>query len=176
MYTEQELVDILGGLLAKPAETEIVEFKQAQNSFSDNELGEYFSALSNEANLKGEAYAWLIFGVDNKTHELTNTQYKLSRPALDEMKKKIGDQTTNRITFEEIHEIIYQDKRVILFQIPAAPQGIPIAYKGHYYDRDGESLVALNLQEIEKIRAQRVIECPVCNHPQSYFRLLTENY
>ena len=159
MYTEQELVDILKGLLAKPAETEIVEFKQAQNSFSDNELGEYFSALSNEANLKGEAYAWLVFGVDNKTHELTNTQYKPSRPALDEMKKKIGDQTTNRITFEEIHDINYQGKRVILFQIPAAPQGIPIAYKGHYYGRDGESLVALNLQEIEKIRAQRVLDC-----------------
>ena len=159
MYTEQELVDILKGLLATPAETEIVEFKQAQNSFSDNELGEYFSALSNEANLKGEAYAWLVFGVDNKTHELTNTQYKPSRPALDEMKKKIGDQTTNRITFEEIHDIQYQGKRVILFQIPAAPQGIPIAYKGHYYGRDGESLVALNLQEIEKIRAQRVLDC-----------------
>ena len=159
MYTEQELVDILKGLLAKPAETEIVEFKQAQNSFSDNELGEYFSALSNEANLKGEAYAWLVFGVDNKTHELTNTQYKPSRPALDEMKKKIGDQTTNRITFEEIHDINYQGKRVILFQIPAAPQGIPIAYKGHYYGRDGESLVALNLQEIEMIRAQRVLDC-----------------
>lgn len=159
MYTEQELVDILKGLLATPAETETVEFKQAQNSFSDNELGEYFSALSNEANLKGEAYAWLVFGVDNKTHELTNTQYKPSRPALDEMKKKIGDQTTNRITFEEIHDIQYQGKRVILFQIPAAPQGIPIAYKGHYYGRDGESLVALNLQEIEKIRAQRVLDC-----------------
>lgn len=55
MFTEQELILILESLLAKPAETEIVEFKQAQNSFSDNELGEYFSALSNEANLKGEA-------------------------------------------------------------------------------------------------------------------------
>ena len=159
MYSEQELGKILAGLLAKPAETEIVEFKQAQNSFSDNELGEYFSALSNEANLKGEAYAWLVFGVDNKNHELTNTQYKPSRPALDEMKKKIGDQTTNRITFEEIHDINYQGKRVVMFQIPAAPQGIPIAYKGHYYGRDGESLVALNLQEIEKIRAQRVVDC-----------------
>ena len=105
MFTEQELILILESLLAKPAETEIVEFKQAQNSFSDNELGEYFSALSNEANLKGETYAWLVFGVDNKTHELTNTQYKPSRPALDEMKKKIGDHTTNRITFEEIYDL-----------------------------------------------------------------------
>ena len=150
MYSEQEQVDILLGLLAKPAETEIVEFKRAKNSFSDSELGQYFSALSNEANLKGEAYAWLVFGVDNSTHELTDTQYKPSRPSLDEMKKKIGDQITNRITFEEIYDLMYQGKRVVMFQIPAAPQGIPIAYQGHYYGRDGESLGALNLQEIEQ--------------------------
>ena len=155
MYSEQEQVDILLGLLAKPAETEIVEFKRAKNSFSDSELGQYFSALSNEANLKGEAYAWLVFGVDNSTHELTDTQYKPSRPSLDEMKKKIGDQITNRITFEEIYDLMYQGKRVVMFQIPAAPQGIPIAYQGHYYGRDGESLGALNLQEIERIRSQR---------------------
>ena len=155
MYSEQEQVDILLGLLAKPAETEIVEFKRAKNSFSDSDLGQYFSALSNEANLKGEAYAWLVFGVDNSTHELTDTQYKPSRPSLDEMKKKIGDQITNRITFEEIYDLMYQGKRVVMFQIPAAPQGIPIAYQGHYYGRDGESLGALNLQEIERIRSQR---------------------
>ena len=155
MYSNEEQADILLSLLAKPAETEIVEFKRAKNSFSDTELGQYFSALSNEANLKGEAYAWLVFGVDNTKHELTDTQYKPSRPALDEMKKKIGDQTTNRITFEEIYDLTYQGKRVVMFQIPAAPQGIPIAYQGHYYGRDGESLVALNLQEIERIRSQR---------------------
>ena len=41
-----------------------------------------------------------------------------------------------------------------MFQIPPAPQGIPIAWEGHYYGRDGESLSALNIQEIEQIRSQ----------------------
>lgn len=132
MYTQQAIEQLLQRLLAIPAETEIVEFKQAKNTFSDNELGEYFSALSNEANLKGQSYGWLVFGVDNQTHGLVNTQYKISRPALDEMKKKIGDLTTNRITFEEIYAFEYNGKRVVMFQIPAAPAGIPVAYKGHY--------------------------------------------
>lgn len=61
---------------------------------------------------------------------------------------------TKRITFDEIYEVKYEERRVVMFQIPAAPQGLPIAYKGHYYGRDGESLVALNLHEIELIRAQ----------------------
>ncbi len=42
-----------------------------------------------------------------------------------------------------------------MFQIPAAPKGTPISWKGHYYGRNGESLVALNLQEIETIRSQQ---------------------
>ena len=41
-----------------------------------------------------------------------------------------------------------------MFQIPAAPQGISVAWEGHYYGRDGESIGALNIQEIEQIRNQ----------------------
>lgn len=154
MYTELELHSVLTRLLALPAETEMVEFKRAENSFSDHELGEYFSALSNEANLHEISEAWLVFGVDNKSHVVLGTNYKSSRPSLDEMKKKIADQTTNRITFDEIYEINHEGKRVLMFLIPAAPQGFPIAYKGHYYGRDGESICALNIHEIEKIRLQ----------------------
>jgi len=155
MHTKEDLQNMLRELLTMPGETELVEFKKAENSFSDSDLGEYFSALSNEANLKGTTRAWLVFGVENETHKICGTNYKQSRPSLDEMKKKIGDQTTNRITFEEIYEVVCDGRRVVMFEIPAAPQGIPVAYKGHYYGRDGESLVALNLHEIEKIRSQK---------------------
>lgn len=154
MYSENELTDILSRLRALPAETEVAEFKKAKNGFGDDELGQYFSALSNEANLKSIPYAWLIFGVDDKTHEVLGSNYKQTRPSLDAMKKAIADQTTSRITFEEIYTLKYDGKRVVMFQIPAAPQGMPIAYQGHFYGRDGESLVALNIQEIETIRNQ----------------------
>jgi hypothetical protein len=39
-------------LLELPAENEVVEFKEANNSYDFKRLGKYFSALSNEANLK----------------------------------------------------------------------------------------------------------------------------
>lgn len=158
MLSESEVNTRLSTLLSMPNETETVEFKKAENSFSDNDLGKYFSALSNEANLKRVKYAWLVLGVDNKTHRIIGTQYKPTRASLDETKKKTADQTTNRITFEEIYAIEKDGKRVVMFQIPAAPQGIPVAYQGHYYGRDGESLVALNLHELEAIRSQRIEE------------------
>lgn len=51
--TVEELTNILDSLLILPAETEVVEFKRAERNFDDRDLGQYFSALSNEANLKG---------------------------------------------------------------------------------------------------------------------------
>src|SRR5690606_20732750 len=44
--------------------------------------------------------------------------------------------------------------RVVMFQIPAAPKGIPVAWEGHYYGRDGEELHPLNIDELERIRRQ----------------------
>lgn len=154
MYSESELSDILSELRVMPGETEVVEFKKAKNGFDDENLGRYFSALSNEANLKSQICAWMVFGIDDITHEVVGSNYKQTRTSLDAMKKAIADQTTSRITFEEIYTFQYESRRVVMFQIPAAPQGIPVAYQGHYYGRDGESLVALNIQEIEKIRSQ----------------------
>ena len=53
----------LNRLRSLEAETEIVEFKEAKDSYDFRKLGKYFSALSNEANLKGQPYAWLVFGI-----------------------------------------------------------------------------------------------------------------
>ena len=39
-------------------ESEVVEFKKAETNFDIDELGKYFSALSNEANLRGYEFAW----------------------------------------------------------------------------------------------------------------------
>lgn len=160
MYTDTEILSKLDELLQLKSETEVVEFKHAANKFPIEDIGKYFSALSNEANLKGEEYGWLVFGIEDKTHVIKGTNYKPSRAALDELKKLIADQTTNRITFEEIYDVKANGHRVILFQIPAAPMGIPIAYQGHYYGRDGESLVALNIREIEQMtKEERIQAC-----------------
>ena len=153
--TKADLRNTLEELLRMPAETEVVEFKKARNGFGDQELGEYFSALSNEANLREKKCAWLVFGVENDTHVVLGSNYKNTPESLDAVKKTIADQTTDRITFREIYSLEYEGKRVVMFEIAPAPQGIPVAYQGHYYGRDGESLVALNIQKIEQIRGQR---------------------
>ena len=146
-------------LLAMEAENEIVEFKEAKSDYSFDKIGQYFSALSNEANLKRKDSAWLVFGVEDKQHTLVGTQYRgNSKAKLNNLKKEIADKTTDRTTFIEIHEVQYNGKRVVMFQIPPAPGGIPIAFGGHWYARENESLVSLNIEKLERIRAQALNE------------------
>jgi ATP-dependent DNA helicase RecG len=153
--TETQLIQKLNELRSLPAENEVVEFKTAKTDFHFDKLGKYVSALSNEANLKDKTEAWLVFGIENKKRNIVGTNYRSgSRAALDSLKKEIAQKTTNRITFIEIHELNLHEGRVIMFQIPAAPRGLPIAWGGHYYGRDGEELGALNTEEFERIRDQ----------------------
>jgi ATP-dependent DNA helicase RecG len=142
-------------LISLPSEDEVTEFKEANNDYDLKQLGRYFSALSNEANLRGVEYGWLVFGVRDKDRAFVDTKYRLDGPRLQSLKSEVGRKTTSGITFVDIYAFeIEPGKRVILFKIPAAPTGVPIAWEGHYYARDHESLVPLNIEKIERIRMQ----------------------
>lgn len=65
------LADLVRELCKLPEETEWVEFKR--NNSNGEEIGEYISALSNAAALAGKANAYLIWGIDDKTHEIVGT-------------------------------------------------------------------------------------------------------
>ena len=146
----------LDELLSMKYETETVEFKEAKDNFSFDDLGKYFSALSNEANLHNEKYAWLVFGVEDKKHNIVGTNYRNDDKSLLALKEEMGKQTTGNLTFIEIHKCFRKEKRILVFQIPAAPCGMPVAFKRMYYGRDGEALVGLSIEKIERIRAQNV--------------------
>ncbi len=145
------MINILNELLESETESEVLEFKEAKKGFDKDKLGKYFSALSNEANLKSKSNAWLLFGVkDNQT--LLGTS--ISGKKLNEFKLEISKGTSPSLSLIEIHKVVKDEKVVLMFEIPAAPLGMPVAWKGHYYGRDGESLGALNIQELERIRMQ----------------------
>ena len=139
-------------------EDEVVEFKKAENNFDFDDLGKYFSALSNEANLRDKGFAWLVFGVHDKTREILGTSYKNSMKSLQKLKQDLSQHTTDNNTFRDIYELKIEGKRVLMFQIPAAPRGIPMAWQGHFYARRGESLAALDMNKYEEIRRQTVNE------------------
>ena len=137
----EEIKNILLSLI-KENEKEYVEYKEAKNNFDFNELGRYFSALSNGANLVGKQYAWLVFGVSDKAHEFVNTNYRKGAN-LNSLKKEITQSTNDNMTFMDIYEFEINGNRVIMFKIPAAI-GVPTTWKNIAYDRNDESLIPLN--------------------------------
>lgn len=145
--------EVLNNLLSFTVENEVVEFKEAKNQFDKDKLGKYFSALSNEANLKGQSHAWLLFGVKNDKSVVGTS---ITDNQINEYKAEIANHTSPKLSFIDIHKVNYQGLNVLLLEIPAAPQGTPVSWKGHRYGRDGESLGGLNDYELKKIQSQVV--------------------
>ena len=69
--------DYLKGLILElfklSRETEWVEFKE--NDDEPKSIGEYLSSLSNSAALNGKAFAYLIWGIEDKTHSIVGTNF-----------------------------------------------------------------------------------------------------
>ena len=114
----------------------------------------YFSALSNEANLRDVRTALLIFGVTD-SGEVCGTNYRSGSPEkLQSLKREIAGKTNQQMTFREITELDIDGKRVVVFQIPPALNGAPTTWEGVAWGRDGSSLVPLSLDKIDAIRAK----------------------
>ena len=154
---QKALEETLSMLIAR-CENELVEFKEAKGNYDTHKLGQYFSAISNEANLKNKQYGWLIFGVQDKDHYIVGTNYK-DMKSLEKLKHEIATSTTGGISFMDIFEVYPEvdgkQKRVVMFKIPAAVTAIPTGWKNRYYGREGESLTDLSQEEIDRIRGQK---------------------
>ncbi len=185
-----EYYEILENLMER-WEYETVEFKEAKSNFDTDKIGRYFSALSNEANLKQQQYGWLVFGVSekDKTKHVVGTAYKQGEQSLlEKFKYEISRDTTNGMTFYEIVEIFPlvngKKLRVLMFKVPAAATGIPTDWRTNYYERSGESLVPLKQYKIDAIRSQerkdwskQIIEkATIANLDKSAIELAREKY
>jgi predicted HTH transcriptional regulator len=119
MMKNNELQGILSELRKLSAETEWVEFKH--NNATPDEIGEYLSALANGAALSGKVHAYLVWGIDNETHEIIGTSFN-------PLSKKVGNEELEswllrllspKINFH-FYSLKYEEKQVILLQIGTA--------------------------------------------------------
>ena len=143
--------------LWKHSENEVVEFKKAETNFDVDELGKYFSALSNEANLHNREFGWIVFGVWDKKRQVVGTSFKDGETALNKLKQDMSQHTTDGLIFREIIPVTVEGKRVLLFKVPATPRNIVMKWKGVAYGRDGESLKPLNQAKQDEIRQQEPV-------------------
>ncbi len=151
IYTDTELKSKIHDMV-RDFENEVVEFKEAGSNYSFKEIGKYFSALGNEANIRGKSEAWLIFGITNKKN-FSGTSYRKSGN-LQSLKREISNGTNDRMTFLDIYELTMEKCRIVAFQIPPAMPGIPTTWNGAAWARENESLVPLPMNKVDLIRSQ----------------------
>ncbi len=72
--TDEYCRERLNERLKLPNETEWVEFKR--NNDNPEEIGEYISALANSASLLGRTSAFMVWGIDDDTHDIVGTVFK----------------------------------------------------------------------------------------------------
>lgn len=136
-----DLNKIVKELIAYPTEANWFEFKE--NWCEPYGIGEYISSLSNAAALEGEEYGYLVWGVNNNTHEITGTTFDYRVDVKNEpLEHYLARQIMPDNNFS-FHEITMENKRVVVMVVPAASK-IPTGFDGNRYLRIGSSKVNLN--------------------------------
>jgi predicted HTH transcriptional regulator len=129
------MIETLKELQSLPQECEWVEFKQ--NNANPQEIGEYISALSNSACYHKKEYAYLVFGVENETHNLVGTTFSPRQTKIgnQELENWLATQLNPRIDFN-IFEFDFEEKHFAIFRI-SATRNTPVSFRGEYYIRIG---------------------------------------
>ncbi len=128
-------------LLACTSEEDWFEFKDSW--YDAVGIGEYISSMSNAAAMCGKEYAYIIWGVDNETHMLTNTSFNYHKDVKGEpLEHFLARQIVPDINFQ-FEESSIDGKRIVVLTIPAA-RTVPTAFGGNRFIRIGSSKVNLN--------------------------------
>src|SRR6187402_2089165 len=103
---EKKLINLINDLIKQPNESEWVEFKL--NYHSSEEIGERISALSNGACLHNQPFGYLIFGVEDKTHKVVGTTFKIKshKKGGEDLESWLINRLAPKIDFR-IHEFEY---------------------------------------------------------------------
>ncbi len=147
--TQKYLTSLVSELCKSPAETPWIEFKH--NNGKPDEIGEYISSLSNSAALHGKAFGYLVWGIDDLTHNIIGTKFS---PVTDKVGNEELESWLLRLIGPKIYfcfrEVVIDEKKLILLEIPRAPLQ-PVQFKGAKYFRIGSYQKELkNFPEIER--------------------------
>ena len=124
-------------------EDEHLECKEAKTNFHFETLVKYCVALANEGGGK------MILGMTDKLpRTVVGSQ---AFPNIERTKAGLIERLRLRVDVEEIQ---HPDGRVLVFQVPSRPIGVPIQYEGAYWMRGGQDLVPMTPDMLQRIFAE----------------------
>ncbi|WP_299581543.1 ATP-binding protein [uncultured Microbulbifer sp.] len=130
------LQSLLKELCSLPQEAEWVEFKH--NNDDAPMIGEYISALANSAALLGKQSAYVVWGVENDTHEVIGTTFKPStaRYKQQELESWLLQKISPKIHFRFFELVGVSELPVVILEVQAAAHN-PVQFDGVEFIRVG---------------------------------------
>ncbi len=137
-----ELIELVDELRSYPNENECLEFK-TNTATTNDRLGQYISSLSNAACILNKDFAYLLFGIEDKTHNVVGTSFnfKTRKEGNEELELWIRRYLSPSVRFQYF-VCKYHKKYVEIFKIPAATSE-PTNFKRIPYIRFNSSLTDL---------------------------------
>lgn len=134
-YKTDYLISLLNELSKLPNETEWIEFKV--DNAEPAMIGQYLSALANSAALLGKQAAYIVWGIDDTTHDLVGTHFSpdKTRHKQQELESWLLQKVTPKIVFT-FSELIHQQHRFVILEIQAASH-TPVQFDGTEFIRIG---------------------------------------
>lgn len=116
---KDRLEQLIRNLISLPSETETVEFKA--NYFNEEDIGKRISALSNSANLLDKKKAYLVFGIQDTTHNIVGTNFLPTQEKIgnEQLEFWLSKHIDPSIDFR-IYEFEFEGNQIVLFEIPPA--------------------------------------------------------
>jgi len=185
--TDDYALGIVEELRKLPAETEWAEFKE--NKEDPDEIGRYVSALSNSAAIAGKTRGYLVWGIEDGTHDVVGTTFS---PTTKTVGNEVFENWLLRLLDPKVDfqfkDITVEGERVVLLAIERAFRN-PVRFKSEGYVRVGSTLKKLKdaapkerelwrvldetpferMVAAERLSADRVLK--LLDYP-AYFRLL----
>jgi len=122
------------------AEDEHLDFKEAKASFSQDKAINYCCALANEGGGR------LVLGVtDQRPRRIVGSS---AFPALEDLRAELVKSLHLKTPVQALET---PDGRVVIFDIPSHPLGLPLMFDKIYWSRQGEELTAMKPHQLQQI-------------------------
>ncbi|HAN76303.1 MAG TPA: transcriptional regulator [Bacteroidales bacterium] len=128
---------LLKEIIAQPTETQWIEFKMGKGSITNDQIGEYISAISNGAAISNKPFGYIAWGVEDGTHSVKGTNFSFvgAKEGNQDLELWLRNLIHPKINFE-IFEFKHEGKPIVLLRIPAA-KSEPAHFKKVPYIRIG---------------------------------------